>query len=114
MVPGPLPERGGERRLAEAGGYRRGVQPGLHLLLLLAKEMLHPGSRFQMAYIGGSMRAGASRRRLPSVTWFWPDFTDADRAGPGPHHQAQAEEDPVPADLIDGHLAGTGLKIEPW
>lgn len=32
-----------------AGGHRRGVQPGPHLLLLPAKEMLHPGSRFQMA-----------------------------------------------------------------
>jgi hypothetical protein len=37
------------RRPAEAGGHRRGVQPGPHLLLLPAKEMLHPGSRFQMA-----------------------------------------------------------------
>jgi hypothetical protein len=33
---------------------------------------------------------------------------------PSPHHQAQAEEIQYRPHLIDGCLAGTGLKIEPW
>jgi hypothetical protein len=33
---------------------------------------------------------------------------------PDPHRQAQAEEDPVPAHLINGCLTATGLTIESW
>ena len=33
---------------------------------------------------------------------------------PGPHHQAQAEEIQYRPHLIDGCLAATGLRIEPW
>lgn len=55
------------------------------------------------------------RSRRPRSIWslmkrFMADFA---AAGYDPHHQAQAEEDLVPAPLIDCCLADTGPKIEP-
>jgi hypothetical protein len=59
------------------------------------------------------MRAGADRRQLPSVTCFLADFAAADQAGLVRIIKRKLKKIKCPAHLIDGYLAGAGLKIEP-
>ena len=72
-------------------------EPGLAADLPAAGLRAGPQSR-RGHLVTAQARHGQLRRRRPER--------------PGPHRQAQAEENPVPAPPIDGCLAATGLKIE--